>query len=143
MDPLLRWLMDPLLRWLMDPLLRWLIEDDAGLLRRIHPIQIVNDQNKKVRRPSSAAFLDSGLFVDAEPVLHAFGFIWEFSLRGFSGYSLVRFAAADARAKRLSVVHDPLPDNNAHTVVTGKKTRGIANHLRDASEWVYLEPEAP
>jgi hypothetical protein len=115
------------------------IKDDAGLLRRIHPKQIVADQNKGgQRRPSSAAFLDPELSVDVEPLLHAESLDWQFSLKGFSGHSLVRFRAGAARAMQLAVIHKPEPANKAHAEVVGKKTRAIANHLRDASDWVYL-----
>ncbi len=86
------------------------IEDSATLLRRIHPKQIVTDQNKGgQRRPSSAAFLDPELSVDVEPVLHANGLDWKFSLKDFPGHSLVGFPAGAARAKQLPVVHKPEP----------------------------------
>jgi hypothetical protein len=116
------------------------IQDDAGLLRRIHPKQVVQDQNKGRKRPSSAAFLDPELSVDAEPILHAEQLDWRFSLKDYPGYSLVRFSAAAARAEQLAVVHKPLPGNKAHTEVIGNKTRAIATHLRDASDWVHLHP---
>ena len=114
------------------------IENGAGLLRRIHPKQIVDDQNQGKKRPSSAAFLDFELSVDTEPLLRAEGLDWNFSLKGYAGHSLVRFPAGAARAKQLAVVHKPEFDNKAHTEVIGKKTRAIANHLRDESGWVYL-----
>jgi hypothetical protein len=114
------------------------IKDDAGLLRRIHPKQVVPDQNRGGARPSSAAFLDPELSVDAEQILHVEQADWRFSLKDYPNYSLVRFSAAAARAVQLAVVHKPLPENKAHTEVIGKKTRAIANHLRDASDWVHL-----
>jgi hypothetical protein len=117
------------------------IADDAGLLRRIRPDQIVDDKNVGIRRPSSAAFKDPAMSVDAEPILHRQGLDWRFSLRAHSGYSLIRFTAGAARARALAVVHKPEPDNAAHTEVTGKKTQGIANHLVAASTWVHLEPQ--
>jgi hypothetical protein len=113
------------------------IGDDAGLLRRIHPDQVVPDQNRGGRRPSSAAFKPPELSVDAEPVLAEDGLDWTFSLDGYEGWSLVRFLAGSARQQGLPVVHDPCPDNRAHTLVRGKKTQGIANFLVRESDWVH------
>jgi len=115
------------------------IADDAGLLRRIRPDQIVDDKNSGEKRASSAAFKDPEMSVDAEPILQANGFNWKFCLRNYVGFSLVRFQAGAARAKQLAVVHKPEADNPGHTEVIGKKTHGIANHLRSVSEWVHLE----
>jgi hypothetical protein len=114
------------------------IPQDAGLLRRIHPDQVIRDRSTGQLRPSSAAFKDPNLSVDVEPRLQAVGLDWHFSLRDNPSYSLVRFAAKSARDRGFAVVSKPLPDNPAHAEVVGKKTPGGANGLRDASEWVHL-----
>jgi hypothetical protein len=116
------------------------IPNDADLLRRIRPDQIVDDKNLGARRPSSAAFKDPAMSVDAEPILRQHGHDWTFSLREHAGYSLARFSAGAARSKTLAVVHKPEPGNPAHTEVTGKKTQGIAKHLATVSTWAHLEP---
>jgi hypothetical protein len=114
------------------------IGDDASLLRRIRPDQIVDDENSGARRPSSAAFKDPELSVDEEPILKANGENWYFSLKGHEGYSLAQFKAGHARAKALPVIHKPIDGNPAHTEVHGKKTQGIANHLVAGATWVHL-----
>jgi len=114
------------------------IADDVGLLRRIRPDQVVHDKNMGQERPSSAAFKDPHMSVDAESILSANGLDWKFSLRNTPGYSLVRFAAGAARLRQLAVVHKPEADNPAHTEVVGKKTQAIANHLVQESSWVLL-----
>jgi hypothetical protein len=120
------------------------IPDDAGLLRRIHPKQLISDRNSGKYRPASGAFKDRELSVDAEPILLANGLDWHFSLRHWSVFSLVRFQAHEARAKGLQVVHKPRPpeqqDNPAHTEVTGT-TESIARHLAIVCDWVHLEPK--
>jgi hypothetical protein len=116
------------------------IADDADLLRRVRPDQVIDDQNLGARRPSSAAFKDPEMSVDAETILQQRGLDWTFSLRNHSGYSLARFKARAARAKALAVVHKPEQHNPAHTEVIGKKTQGAANHLVAASSWAHLEP---
>jgi hypothetical protein len=119
------------------------IADDAGLLRRIHPDQVIDDKNLGKIRPSSGAFKDRELSVDAEPILHKQGLDWTFSLRNHTGFSLVRFPAHEARALGLQVVHDPEPDNVAHTLVVGTKSRRLADHFVRVSDWVHLEPKKP
>ena len=115
------------------------IADDASLLRRIRPDQIVDDENSGARRPSTAAFKDPALSADAEPILQSIGLDWKFSLQGYEGYSLAQFKAGHARAKTLLVIHKPINGNPAHTEVHGKKTQGIANHLVAGATWVHLE----
>src|SRR5216684_5354467 len=118
------------------------IADHESLLRRIRPDQVVDDENLGTSRPSSAAFKDPNLSVDAEHILISNGVDWRFSLQGHSGYSLVKFEAGVARGLKLAVIHKPIvPHNLAHTEVVGKKTQGIANSLVSASQWVHLEPK--
>jgi hypothetical protein len=96
----------------------------------------VNDGNGGGKRPTSAAFKDARLSVDAEEILSSLGLDWRFSLKDYPEHLLVRFPIAAARAKQLDVVHAPLLQNQAHAEVRGKKTPAIAVHLRDASTWV-------
>jgi hypothetical protein len=117
------------------------LADEAALLRRVRPDQIVDDQNIGGRRPSSAPFKDAQMSVDAEPILKSHGLDATYSLSKHRGYSLVSFTAGVARAQQQTIVVTPEPDNPAHTEVRGKKTQGIANVLRDASAWVHLEPK--
>ncbi|MGA8654223.1 MAG: hypothetical protein WB677_27010, partial [Xanthobacteraceae bacterium] len=86
------------------------IKDDACLLRRIRADQIVDDENAGGRRPSSAAFKDPEMSVDAEPILVAGGLDWHSCLKGYEGFSLVNIDAVHARAKGLAVVHKPIKD---------------------------------
>ena len=114
------------------------VEDEAYLFRRIHPEQIVKDQNSGLCRPSSAAFKNPELSVDAEPLLHAQGLDWRSSLRDNRTYSLVRFHAGTAREVGQEVVHKPVEGNEAHCEVIGKKTPSVAKALSAASEWVRI-----
>ncbi|WP_238507592.1 hypothetical protein [Methylorubrum extorquens] len=117
------------------------IDDAAALLRRIRPDQVVMDKNTGQWRPSSAAFKDPNLSVDAEPFLAEDGHDYHWSLKDYPGYSLVSFTAGHARSKQQSVAHTPIPDTNPyHAEVIGKKTPSTSNHLRDGSTWVHLIP---
>jgi hypothetical protein len=115
------------------------IPDEAHLLRRIHPKQIVPDRLTGQPRVSTAAFTDPEMSVDAEPLLVEDHLDWHFSLRNHPGHSLVRFTASIARQADQKVQHKPVPENRAHTEVIGKKTGSVKNRLQNASEWVHLD----
>lgn len=118
------------------------ISDDAGLLRRIHPQQVVPDENRGGFRPSSAAFKDSHMSTDVEPMLIERGEDWNFSIREFPGHSLVRLIAAIARGQNQAVIHCPIAGvNEAHAEVRGKKTQSVSRQLGLAAEWVFLAPQ--
>lgn len=112
------------------------IGNDARLFRRIRPDQIVDDQNAGVKRPSTGAFTDENLSVDAEPLLIANGLDHTFSLKGYTNFALVAFPASAARDKQLAVIPKPLNDNPAHTEVNGKKSYGVQKHLVRSCDWV-------
>jgi hypothetical protein len=118
------------------------IANEHDLLRRIRPDQVVDDQNLGIRRPSTAAFKDPELSADSEHILTQNGLGWNFCIKGFDGYSLARFSAGSARALNLPVIHKPLPANQAHVEVHGKKTQGVTNSLVGACSWAHLEPKA-
>lgn len=112
------------------------IQVNGGLLRRVAACQCVDDSNSGGKRPSSAAFKDPELSVDAEEILIEDGKDFNFSVEGFPTHALVRFPAAEARTLGLPVLHSPIDGNRAHTEVHGKKTQSIANKLAAAAEWV-------
>jgi hypothetical protein len=114
------------------------IPDEAPLLRRVHPLQIVPDDSGQ-QHVSTAAFTDPEMSVDAEPILSEEGLDWHFSLKDHPGHSLVRFTASIAREVGQKVEHKPIPGNRAHTVVIGKKTNLVKKSIRRSCEWVHLE----
>lgn len=112
------------------------IPDDAGLLRRVHPSQIVKDQKTGNLRVSSGAFTDENLSVNVELFMTEDGLRAQKSLDGHQGYGLARVEAAVPRKAALEVVHDPIEgehSNPYHAEVRGKKTRKIARDLAKAS----------
>lgn len=112
------------------------IADEWSLLRRIHPDHIVPDKNSGGLRVSSAAFRDPEMSVDVEEMLIKSGKTWQFSLEGYPAYSLMRLLASVPRSLQQAVVHVPLPDNDAHAEVQGKKTNSVARSLSAAASWV-------
>jgi hypothetical protein len=99
----------------------------------------VEDRNLNRKRPSSGAFDDDELSVDAEHLLEQAGLDWHFSLDGYSGYSLARLRAGEARSRNLPVHQKPLDDNPAHCEIHGRKTPGVAKALAKACTWAHLE----
>ncbi|TXN05924.1 hypothetical protein FV242_01770 [Methylobacterium sp. WL64] len=122
-----------------------MIDDEMELYRRVHPEQVVPDKNTGQLRPSSAVFKDPSMSVDVADFMREDGLDWRWSLRDFPGWSLVCLTAAHARAKQQDVQHTPIttePKNPYHAEVIGKKTPGTANHLRDGSALLHLEPKS-
>lgn len=118
------------------------IGDECELYRRVHPFQVVDDENTGAKRPSSAAFSDPELSVDLKRTLEVNGLDWRFCLKVHAQHSLVTFPAGAARAAKQQLVLDPLDDNPAHTLVVGKKTQSVRNALVKASVWVHLSNAA-
>jgi hypothetical protein len=113
------------------------IPDSAGLLRRVHPDHIVPDHNTGRQRLSSGAFSDPRMSVDVEPMLMAKGLDWRFSIADpYTEYSLVRLNAGVVRAHGQTIEHAPLPTNDCHAEVVGKKSGAVRKALRIAAEWV-------
>jgi hypothetical protein len=113
------------------------IPDSAGLLRRVHPAQIILDHNTGRRRLSSGAFSDPRMSVDVEPMLIAKELDWRFSVAPpYTDYSLVRLRAGIVRAHGQIVEHAPVPTNDCHAEVVGKKSGAVRKALQAAAEWV-------
>ena len=112
------------------------IPDECGLLRRITPNQIIHDANLGRRRLSSGAFRDQQLSVDAECLLEIAGLDWNFSLRDYPQFFLIRIRAGQARRHGQSVDHRPLESNEFHTEVIGRKSDSVRRDFVASAEWV-------
>jgi hypothetical protein len=110
----------------------------AELWRRIHPNQIVPDDNIGDYRPSKAAFKDSSMSVQIAEILFSNGLSPSDALKKYPGYSLASITAGQARDLRQGVRRNPLPDDLAHALVFGKKTDSISKKLAKGSKWVIL-----
>lgn len=116
------------------------IPDHAELWRRIPPRHFFLDENEGRWRPSSAAFDDVEMSVAlAEVVVTASGGP-ETVLAGHPGYALAALSAGRARECDQAVARDPLPDEPAHAIVYGRKSKSI--RVRFARECVWVVPPA-
>ena len=62
----------------------------------------------------------------------------EAALTGHQGFALSQLTAGLARECGQGVARDPLPDEPAHGLVFGEKTRRIRKKLAVGSQWVVL-----
>lgn len=116
------------------------IADDDLLWRRIPPFHFVRDENLGRLRPSSAAFEDhpngTPMSVHIAKDAEAEGHQPEDVLEGHENFGLAAFTAGTARRTEQGVAKEPLPDQIAHGVVFGRKTRGRKRSLSRASIWI-------
>ena len=123
------------------------IADDAALWRRIHPEWAVPDENRGGLRVSSAAFANSRdgsptSILIAETVASS-GRGPEDVLQAFDRYGLASLRAGQARGCGQRVARDPLPDEAAHGLIVGDKTRWAKRCLAAAAVWVISPPRSP
>jgi len=116
------------------------IPDKARLLRRVHLRQIVPGEHGNALI-SSGAFLDEEMSVVLEPVLADLNRSPEDCLRDWPLFKLVALKAETCRGNQQIVARDPTPQEPAHGVVYGKKSRSTARALRDSAEWII--PDEP
>ena len=103
------------------------------------------------RRPSSQAFQDSTL-EHHRKVMEPLGYnhepgmssdlasetTLENALRNSPDYGVVSFTAEYARERNQTILRAPIPGNEAHVEVMGKKTKGVRKAFARDSEWVVL-----
>jgi hypothetical protein len=116
------------------------IQNEDDLWRRIHPSQVVPDENRWVVRPSSAAFEDSSNGTPMSVVL-AEGQNPVRVLEKHEGFWLAAITAGLARECNQGIFRNPLVDESAHALVFGKKTRAVKKKLAQGSRWV-ITPNA-
>lgn len=115
------------------------INDEDALWRRIPPLHFVPNAESGIRI-SSAAFKDhpngSPMSVDLAKVVTETGRGPEDIIRAHKDFALASITAGLARACRQGVARDPLPEEPAHALVFGKKTKAIRRKLASGSSWV-------
>jgi hypothetical protein len=116
------------------------ILNPSELWRRIPPRWIVPDENLGGLRPSSAAFDNhsdgSPMSILLADVLAGLGRGPDTVLLGHENYALASITAGLARECGQGVARDPLPEEPAHGLVFGKKTRPVRRKLALGCRWV-------
>lgn len=118
---------------------------DAVLWRNVPPGHFVLDENQARVRPSSAAFDDdrdgSPMSVSLADVALAHALLPEDLIRSLRDYALAAITAALARECDQAIVPDRTPENPAHALVVGTKSRSVRKKLAKASSWVIPPPD--
>jgi hypothetical protein len=117
------------------------ISDEVILWRRVHPEQLVFNSNLNEMRPTSQSFQNTS-GSDGMSVNIASETTIEETLHGYEDHFIVSLEVGIVRSLNQGVIRKPLPDNPAHSEVTGKKTKSIKKRLSDASMWV-VPPNTP
>jgi hypothetical protein len=120
---------------------------DGIVYRRVSSLQIETDYATGELRPTSANFTDSTrpnpspmscvadwLLDDRPP---------ESLVPGPGGDLLVALTVADLNEIGLEVVPDPIPDEPAHVLVEGAKTRSVRRALAVRSRWIVAPSPQP
>ena len=117
------------------------IPGDTRLYRRLHPDQVVWDDNEHRLRASSAAFKDEHLSVNLGNELARINKTPAFALRAHPRHSLGWFSAAFARARDHVVIPKPTEDDPTHGEVIGRKTGSCATAFAKVLEIEILRRE--
>ncbi|MEX0866918.1 MAG: hypothetical protein WD030_06130 [Pirellulales bacterium] len=124
------------------------ILDEEELWRRVPPRLIIFDNNLGVYRPTSSAFVDSPdgspmsvvMASEAEKLNRTADSV----LIGHEGYSLVSIKVSFVRSLNLGVVRNPLPNEQAHALVFGNKTKSVQRKLAKSAIWViHYQDQTP
>ena len=117
------------------------IAEDEVLLRRLQPDWIVPGNHGRMRI-ASAAFKHEEMSIVFRTLLQSQGRFVQDALSGHADNSLCSITAGLARDLAQGVIYDVNPPNDpAHGLVVGKKTKAVAN--RFAREAVWVIPSAP
>ena len=128
-------------RYIDDPT----ISDDAALWRRIPPWHFVFDKNRGRWRAASAAFENhpngTPMSVLLATLMQRENRGPRQALGGLGDYALASITAGLVRRCEQGVAHEPLPDEPAHGVVFGNKTKSVRRRFAREAEWVIPPPE--
>ena len=120
------------------------IPDQAELWRRIPPWHFVRDENLGRVRPSSAAFDNhpngSPMSILLAEEVTAAGRGPDTALSGHERFALASITAGLARDCGQGIAREPLPDEPAHGVVFGEKTKRTKKRLATGAQWVVPPP---
>ena len=122
------------------------ILDEALLIRRVHPLQIVPDENTGGKRVSSAAFSPSsdphfGMSIDIKKSIENAGEKPEVFVKDPKHVGAVEFTASVVRNLNFVVGSNPLPPENPHHGEVWKPdskrfSKGAQNQILRASKWL-------
>lgn len=114
------------------------VGDHTSLYRRVHPDEIVWDDNDQRPRPASSVFKDVEMSVHLGDVLEDEQREPSAVLDGRPYHSLVALTAGFVRSEDQEVRRSKLPDDESHGDVIGAKPRRRRRSFARAAEFVVL-----
>jgi hypothetical protein len=118
------------------------VAEDMSLYRRLHPSEIVWDDNDECLRPTSGAFEDREMSIHLDDVLKDEGREPVSVLQGKQMYSLVSLTAGFVQHEEQEVRRTPIPEDASHGEVCGNKPKGRRRRFARAAEFVELREDA-
>lgn len=112
------------------------ITESDNLLRRIpkRPPYMNDGEISSAAFKPSKKDTDTGLSVDIENLT-----TYSKSVLDITIYDLYKISAQVPLSNGLGCKHDPLPDNNAHALITGKINDSKSRLLKKYAEKVYIK----
>ena len=114
------------------------VPDETDLLRRVHPEQVIWDENVGVLRPTSAAFRDVEMSVNLGDDIEREGLTSEFAVRNHPRHHLAALTALAARAEEQDVRRTPRADDPTHGDVVGAKPKPRRTVFALGARWEIL-----
>jgi len=116
------------------------IGDNEIIWRRVPEVWVVEDNNLKCKRPSSACFQDGAkgsmsVYIASEAQSA------QVVMQGAKEPFLVSFSVGFIRQLGLGITRDSSTGGPGHALLLGKKTGGIRSQMAKTATWV--EPYAP
>ncbi len=115
---------------------------DTSLFRRVHPSEIVWDDNDGCPRPGSGVFKDPEMSVHLGDVLQDEGREPETVLAAKPTYSLVSLTTAFVESEQQEVRRRPIDEDPSHGEVCGEKPRARRRLFARTAEFVVLNEDA-
>jgi len=118
------------------------IAPTCDLLRRIHPLWIVEDKNSGGTRISSMGFKDPTMSIHIGDDLAAAGHPVEAVLEKYPEWDLAAIKASTARDMEQVVCRDHDPYELCHGIVAGKKRKNMARAFASeaTANWIVRRP---
>lgn len=113
-----------------------------NLYRRVHPSEIVWDDNDGCLRPGSGVFKDSEMSIHLDDVLKDEQREPATVLDGKPQHSLVTLTAGFVKDEEQTVQRTPIPEDTSHGEVCGKKSQARRKKFARTAEFVVLRKDA-
>lgn len=112
------------------------IGDNEVIWRRIPHVWVVEDENLKCKRPSSACFLQNGPDSPVSVYIASEAQSPQVVMQSRKEQFLAALTVGFVRQLGLGIIHDPHSGGPGHALLLGRKTKGILSKMAKAATWV-------